>query len=273
MFQRTLTLMILVLATFASAACAQVVATHAVWGELASVVGGDEITVITIIPSGFCPSHYDLRPSDIAAIASAQLILYSGIEPWLDTLLASLNPGATAAALPGIWNTPDAAAEKLEQIYALLAELDPAHQPLFRDRTDAYLAQLTALRDELQTAAVAHEIAGIPVVCMQWQAAYVAWLGFDVAATYAPPTDLSLRDLVDLTAAGQTAGAVAVIDNLQSGIDFGAKLAREIGAVHVVFSNFPGSMPFTSTLLELLRRNAESLFTAVKPSQGEIHEN
>ena len=60
-------------------------------------------------------------------------------------------------------------------------------------------------------------------------------------------------------------GAVLVIDNLQSGISFGAKLAHEVGAIHVVLSNFPGAMPATATVLDLFTQNAEALFTAVEP--------
>ncbi len=53
-----------------------VVATHAVLAEIASIVGGDQIEVTVIIPSGFCPGHYDLSPSDYAALINADLVLY-----------------------------------------------------------------------------------------------------------------------------------------------------------------------------------------------------
>ena len=46
-----------------------VVATHAVLGEFAQIVGGELIEVTTIIPSGFCPAFYDLSPSDVAAVS------------------------------------------------------------------------------------------------------------------------------------------------------------------------------------------------------------
>jgi len=64
-----------------------VVATHAVLGEFAEIVGADLIEVTTIIPSGFCPAFYDLCPSDVAAVSRATMVLYSGIEPWMDSLL------------------------------------------------------------------------------------------------------------------------------------------------------------------------------------------
>jgi len=100
---------------------------------------------------------------------------------------------------------------------------------------------------------------------MAWQEMFVSWLGFDVVATYGIPGNLSLQDLVDLAAVGVSDEVAMVIDNLQSGVNFGAKLAREVDAIHVVLSNFPGAMPRTATVLDLFAQNAEALFSAVEP--------
>jgi ABC-type Zn uptake system ZnuABC Zn-binding protein ZnuA len=259
---------ILALSVSILAAPPTVVATHAVFGELAQIVGGDAIDVVTIIPSGFCPSHYDLAPSDYAALLDADLVLYSGIEPWVEQLAGTTKEGALAL-LSGVWNTPDAAASQAEAIAALLAERYPESASLFEANLATYTARLEATAASLQSEAQAAGTAGIPVVCMQWQVGFVSWLGFDPVVTYGLPEDLSMRDLIDLAEQGRSAGAVLVIDNLQSGIEFGAKLAQEIGAVHVVLSNFPGAMPKTATLLDLLVRNAEALFTAIEPVGGD----
>ena len=102
---------------------------------------------------------------------------------------------------------------------------------------------------------------------MEWQVGFVSWLGFDVVATYPMPEGLSMRDLVELADAGREGGAILVIDNWQSGIDFGKKLAEEIGAVHVVLSNFPGFPPGTASLIDLFSHNAEALFSAIEPAE------
>jgi len=242
-----------------------VVSTHAVLGEFAQVIGGDEIEVITIIPSGFCPAHYDLSPSDLVAVLDASLVLYSGFEPWMDTLLDAVESSATVLQLPGSWNTPDSAISKVETIRDALSARYPDLSSDFAAHADAYIESLRALGATLQDRAESLGASSIAVVCMEWQASFVSWLGFDVAVTYGLPEGLSLQDLVRLTADGQNAGAVLVIDNLQSGISFGAKLAHEVGAVHVVLSNFPGAMPGTATVLDLFTQNAEALFTAVEP--------
>jgi hypothetical protein len=242
-----------------------VVSTHAVLGEFARIVGGDAIEVVTIIPSGFCPSHYDLCPSDLRAVMGASVILYSGFEPWIETLADAAGSAALAIQLPGEWNTPELAAVKVETIRDVLAERIPAEAERFDANAAAYIDELRSLGDGLQERAESLGVSGIAVVCMAWQADFVSWLGFDVAVTYGMPEGLSLQDLVALAASGRDAGAQLVIDNLQSGVDFGAKLAREIGAVHVVLSNFPGAMPHTTTFGDLLTRNAEALFSAIEP--------
>lgn len=242
-----------------------VVATHAVLGEFAQIVGGELIEVTTIIPSGFCPAFYDLSPSDVAAVSRAMMVLYSGIEPWMDSLLEAVGGTAGVVRLTGEWNTPDAAAEKVDAIAAALSELLPGDAEIFAANAAAYKEELTLLAAVLRQRADALDAGDVSVISMAWQEAFVAWLGFDVVATYGIPVNLSLQDLVDLTAVGVADGVAAVIDNLQSGVGFGAKLAREVGAIHVVLSNFPGAMPRTATVLDLLAQNADALFSAVEP--------
>jgi len=254
-----------ILAIAPAAGAETVVATHAVLGEFAEIVGGETIEVVTIIPSGFCPSHYDLVPSDLAAVLDASLILYSGFEPWIETLASAAGSTATVIQLPGEWNTPEIAIAKVETIRDALVGRVPTEAARFAANADAYIAELRSLGVSLKERAEALGVSEISVVCMKWQVDLTSWLGFDVAVSYGIPDLFSLQDLVRLAAAGREAGAQLVIDNLQSGVDFGAKLAREIGAVHVVLSNFPGAMPRTATLIDLLTRNAESLFSAIEP--------
>jgi hypothetical protein len=242
-----------------------VVSTHAVLGEFAQVVGGDAIEVATIIPSGFCPAHYDLSPSDLAAVLGSSLVLYSGFEPWMETLLDAVGSDATVLQLTGSWSTPDDAIEKVEAIRDALSERFPESSADFVTNAEAYVESLRSLGAELRERAESIGVSSVPVVCMEWQADFVSWLGFDVAVTYGMPEGLSLQDLVRLAGEGRDVGAVLVVDNLQSGVSFGAKLAHEIGAIHVVLSNFPGAMPATATVPDLFARNAEALFTAVEP--------
>lgn len=260
-------LLVVVTVGFGLSARPTVVVTHAVLGEFTAAVGGDLIEVVTIIPSGFCPAHYDLRPSDIAAVSNASLVIFSGFEPWMNTLIESVGDAshpAQTVQLPGPWNRPDDAAAKVDAIAAALSDLLPEEGPTFAENATAYEESLASLTAALKEEADRLDVGSIPVISMAWQAAFVSWLGFDVVATYGVPENLSLRDLVELAQVGKEKGALLVIDNLQSGVNFGAKLAREIGAIHVVLTNFPGAMPATATVPEMFEANAESLFSALE---------
>jgi len=242
-----------------------VVATHAVLGEFAQIVGGESIEVTTIIPSGFCPAFYDLCPSDVAAVSRATMVLYSGIEPWMDSLLDAVGGTASIVQLAGEWNTPDAATEKVDAIAASLSGLLPGDAEIFAANAAAYKTDLASLGISLKVKAATLDVAAVPVISMAWQEMFVAWLGFDVVATYGMPVNLSWKDVGNFAQAGIDNDVILVIDNLQSGVHFGAKLAREVGAIHVVLSNFPGAMPRTATVLDLFAQNAEALFSAVAP--------
>jgi len=253
------------LVTGSALATETVVSTHAVLGEFARVIGGDAIDVVTIIPSGFCPAHYDLAPSDLAAVMNASLVLYSGFEPWMETLLDATESEGAVLQLPGSWSTPTAAVGKVEAIRDALADRFPESAGTFAANAEAYIEDLRSLERSLLEQAEAAEVSSTAVICIEWQLDFVSWLGFEVAATYGIPEGLSLRDLVQLADVGRSADVMLIIDNLQSGVGFGAKLAQEIGALHIVLSNFPGAMPGTATVLDLFTANAEALLTAIEP--------
>ena len=62
-----------------------VVATTTHAADLARKVGGDRATVRALIPAGADPHGYEVRPSDIEALADADLIVRSGgdLDDWL----------------------------------------------------------------------------------------------------------------------------------------------------------------------------------------------
>lgn len=242
-----------------------VVSTHAVLAEFAQVVGGDSIDVVSIIPSGFCPAHYDLAPSDVAAVMNASLVLYSGFEPWMETLLDATESGGTMLQLPGSWSTPDAAVGKVEAIRDALSERFPESASTFAANAETYIETLRALGSSLRAQAEAADVSSTAIICIEWQVDFISWLGFEIAATYGVPEGLSLKDLVQLAEVGRSTGASLVVDNLQSGVGFGAKLAQELRAIHVVLSNFPGAMPGTATVPDLFTKNAEALLSAIAP--------
>jgi hypothetical protein len=63
---------------------------------------------------------------------------------------------------------------------------------------------------------------------------------------------------------GREQKVALVVDNLQSGVGVGARLAFEIGAISVVLTNFPGAVPNTRDYLEVIAHNGNQMFEALE---------
>lgn len=253
--------------SLASVAQPVVIATSDVFGSLARALGGEEVLVITIIPAGFCPAHYDLRPSDFLHLSQAKLVLYHGIEVWMERLLASTNPEALVVKLGGPWNYPEALSEKANAVAEALSRILPEKADVFAQRLSLFLSELANLAEEIESKAQELHLSEIPAIVMTWQKDFVSWLGLNIVATYPPEERLSIKDLAELAQKGQENGVKLVIDNLQSGVSFGGRLSQAIGAVHVVLTNFPGPIPGAVDMLTMLKVNANLIFSAVEALQ------
>src|SRR6266540_1859763 len=69
----------------------KVVATTTVFADIISNVGGDRVSVASIIPPGVGPEDYEAKPDDARKLADAQLVVSNGVglDNFLDRLLTS----------------------------------------------------------------------------------------------------------------------------------------------------------------------------------------
>ncbi|MBC7324688.1 MAG: zinc ABC transporter substrate-binding protein, partial [Moorella sp. (in: Bacteria)] len=84
-----------------------------------------------------------------------------------------------------------------------------------------------------------------------------------VAGTYGRPEELTPQRVRELVDKGRQEGAKLIIDNLQSGPDAGAGMAKELGIPRVTISNFPGGLPGTDKWDQALQKNIELLLAAL----------
>jgi hypothetical protein len=103
---------------------------------------------------------------------------------------------------------------------------------------------------------------------MAWLKTFIESAGYTVVATFNPPETLSLGNITALIDTAKTEGVTLVVDNLQIDTEFGAGIAAEAGAEHVVLTNFPGAIPNTDSLADMLRYNAEQLFNGTTTWQA-----
>lgn len=133
-------------------------------------IGGQQIDLRNITPSGGDPHHWEPSPKDIAELSRADVIIYcgTGIESWLDKVLPAIDQskvvlvnaaegiellGASArkdhscskSSDPHIWLDPLNAMIMVENIVAGLSGADREHADLYKDRGLKYKQQLEQL--------------------------------------------------------------------------------------------------------------------------------
>ena len=252
-----------------------VVCTTTILGSFAKQVGGDKVSVHSIVPPGVCPAHYDVAPSDVYAVSKASLVIYSGFEPWLDDLIEASGVNVTRVKVGGPWHPYTAALEYVRKIRDALKDALPEYSSYFEENAQTACEEINATAQEIKGEAEELSVSQVKVICMQWQKAFVSWLGFNIIATYKSPEKLTTSEILNLTSIAEKEEVALVIDNLPSGTKFGAKLAADVGAQHVILTNFPGAVPDTEKYAEMIEYNARQLFEAVKRyrmTQGEIRQ-
>lgn len=143
-----------------------IVTTTTMIEDLARVIGGEQVNVIGIMKTGEDPHLYDVKPRDATTIRTADLVLMNGLN--LEATLADIvdeQAGGSVVRLAeheaiepmtggdGLQVAPDPHCWMDLSYYKLYAqatrdaliEVAPEHATLFRERTDAYLAELDEL--------------------------------------------------------------------------------------------------------------------------------
>jgi zinc/manganese transport system substrate-binding protein len=175
-FASILTLALLCVLVAALAACGEgseigsdgdrltAVATTTQVADLTRNVGGDLVEVDAILESGADPHDYEPRPSDVAALADASLVIRSGgdVDEWLGDLIESSGSDGEVVDLigsvetvgegsetdPHWWQDPRNAILAVEAIRDALIEADPGHRQTYSDNAAAYVEELERLHSQ-----------------------------------------------------------------------------------------------------------------------------
>jgi ABC-type Zn uptake system ZnuABC Zn-binding protein ZnuA len=245
-----------------------IVCTTSAVGSVVEEFLGDTADVLVLVQPGLCPADFDVKPGYVDAVSKAQILFKQSIqgEFWLDGLLeAAGSPDLTVVAIPGVYNTPAGAKNyirgvggNLSQILGL--DLDSKMSEMLND-----VDEVSSL---MSSQAATLDASNVKVICMGWLKTFIESAGFTVVATFNPPETLSAGDITTLIETAQNESVALVVDNLQIDTEFGAEVAAQVGAEHVVLTNFPGAVPNTETLTKMLRYNTEQLSNATVTYQS-----
>jgi ABC-type Zn uptake system ZnuABC Zn-binding protein ZnuA len=121
-----------------------VVATTTQVADLVREVGGGRVSVDGMLRPGGDPHEYEPRPSDVAAVARADVVFRSGgeVDGWLGDVIDDAGGDAQVVSLidsvdrmdddPHWWQDPRNAERAVETIRARLTRLDPGGRTVYR---------------------------------------------------------------------------------------------------------------------------------------------
>ncbi|MEJ5922260.1 metal ABC transporter solute-binding protein, Zn/Mn family [Bifidobacterium thermophilum] len=146
----------------------KVVASVNQWGTLAQQIGGDDVTITTIVSSTNVDAHdFEPKTSDIAAIQKAQVVVTNGAgyDTWAAKSIAkgavSVSAAATVGAMngdnPHLWFSKDARNAMATELADVFSKTLPAKRKNFDKRLKAWKRQESALEDDISAFAKKHK--------------------------------------------------------------------------------------------------------------------
>lgn len=142
-------------------------------GDWAQNIAGDLFTVTNIVSGLENPHTYDPLPSEVAAVASADLFIrfgLAGLEPWVDSVLQSSPPANILTLInisieeymeydpiiakknPHVWMSPIKAKDMTFKIYKSFAELNPENNVTLFSNLLSYQNNLDNLLNRIDQA-------------------------------------------------------------------------------------------------------------------------
>lgn len=270
-----------------------VVASTSVYGDIVKAVGGEKVSVASVISKQSQDPHsYEATAQDRVAVSKAKLVVLNGhgyddfmlkladeaklpVESLLNAVDASgLHPSPTAATggkdefNEHIWYSTDAMKKVAGAIAEKLAALDPADAQAFRDRAAQWETELAGITGKLEAIKAAHRSAAVavtePVPLYMLEAAGLdnktpeAFSSAVEAGNDVPPT--ALKQMQDLISTHQIA---LLAHNPQTETPQTQVLVKTAQEAKVPVVDFTETMPEGADYITWMTHNADALKAAL----------
>jgi manganese/iron transport system substrate-binding protein len=261
------------LASHAPGAKLAVVTTSTVFADLVANVGGDLVSVTSLVPAGTDVHTFEPSPADVRAVSAARLLVMNGLglDDWLEETITNAAAQGTPLVklgvdLPGVellpgeepgtqnphlWMAVPYAVKYVERISMALQAADPGNAAAYVAQATAYSQRLEALDAQIRTKIDRIPAADRKLVTFHDAFPYFAReYGLEVVgvAVDAPGQDPSAGEIAALIAAIKAAGVKAIFSEDQFPTRLVDQLAAESGATVVAdrYDESLGNPPVTS---------------------------
>jgi ABC-type Zn uptake system ZnuABC Zn-binding protein ZnuA len=259
-----------------------VVATTTILADLVREVGGDRVTVESLVPKGGEAHTFDPTPSDVRRVVEADLIVRNGLglDDWLRKLIEDAGAKAPVVALgedlpgaayiseggqvnPHLWLDVAYGRAYAARVARELERLDPEHATAIQATAAAYDTRLAGLDADIRT-----RLAGVPepdrtVISFHDAFPYFArayGLTVDGTVVDAPGQDPSAAQVEALIAEIRAKGVKAILAEAQFSDKLVRAIADESGATVVsdLYTDSVGDAP-VDTYESVMRWDADRL--------------
>jgi zinc/manganese transport system substrate-binding protein len=262
-----------------------IVASFSILGDFVRNVGGDRVSVTTLVGADSDVHVYTPAPSDAKRIADAKFVVVNGLglEGWLPRLVQSSGSKATivtasagiaplklgSAADPHAWQSVPNAKVYVTDIANALAAADPDDAEFFRAQAKAYLEKLETLDREVREA-----VAKIPperrkVISTHDAFGYFAaeyGIRFIAPLGVSTETEPSARDIAAIIGQIKAARIPAVFLENISDDRLIRRIAAETGAKvggTLISDGLTGEKGPAPTYIDMVRHNIKALTSAL----------
>ncbi len=226
-------------------------------------IAGEKVKVITLIPPGECPGHFDIKVNDILTLEKNPYLFAHGYENYFKKIKRTVkNPELKVFILKEErnWQIPPVHLEVLKKVLKIVSDLFPDEKNYFYKNFLIRKKEIKNFESEIKEKIKENGFFGKKVISQKYLEDLLKYLGFEVVETYGRKEDLNPQKIISLIEKGKKEKVEIVIDNLQAGPDTGKVISDELKIPHIVFSNFPGGFKNTEDLTKTLRENLKYLF-------------
>lgn len=244
---------------------------------IAERIGGDNVTVDTLVPSGVEPHDFTPLPDDIQKIYTADIVIMNGggIDAWAEdvqgskTLVISEVLGFTTTSDPHVWIDPTRAQRITEVVRDTFIQHDPKQKSVYEQNARALIADLQALDEaysrglkqcSMRTIIASHN--AFQYVGERYDFTILSIAGLNPNATPSAKTFAALADTA------RTQGIRYIFFETLVSPELAQALADEIGAETLVLNPLEGLTPEEQAAredyLSVMRKNLDNLRTAME---------
>ena len=249
---------------------------------LAEQIGGDFVSVYSIIPFGVEPHDFEPSPSDISHITNSKLFLYHGadLDLWASRIAAELDTNKIAVLKasdsvelksgdPHFWLDPVLMRKIADSVLEKLISVDPVNRSSYEKNAEALHAKLSALNDDfinglkdcrVRDVATSHN-------AFSYMARAYSFTPLSISGI-SPNVEPSVKDMQNLISILKTKNIHYVTFETLSSARISQTIADEVGAQSLVLNPIEGLTTAENNngedYISLMNKNLQTLRTAME---------